>query len=217
MLSDGSTRIIQEILKAADAQSAELIADAQAQAQKLLKEAEEKAEYERQHIIASVAQEAQLEAQRILAEARVREKRAKLLLQEELIQAAFTRGFLMLESFAKRGSDHGIVYRDMLVGLAKEAMLSVGQQTMELLCNERDRHIFDRQTVEDISREISAAVGKQVSLRLAAETISCCGGVIVRDSANRLCVDNTFEARLERSRQSLRTEIMRILFTPGTP
>lgn len=217
MRSDGSAKIIQEIVKIADAQTAELIADAQAQAQNLLKAAEKKAEYERQHIIESVAQHAQLESQRILAEARVREKRAKLLLQEELIQAAFNRGLLMLESFAKRGSDHGILYRDVLVGLAKEALLSVGQQTMELLCNERDRHLFDRQTIEDISRELSAAVGKQVSLRLAAETISCCGGVIVRDSTDRLRIDNTFEARMERSRQSLRTEVMRILFAPGTP
>ncbi len=216
MPSDGSARIIQEIEKAADAQIAARIAEAQSQARSMITEAEKRAAQERQQIMATVMQEAQRESQRILAEARVRKKRAKLLLREELIQTVFNRGLLMLASFAEQGSFCDIRYRDVLMRLAKEALLSVGQESMEVLCNERDRCLFDSTTIEHLCSEIRAALGKPVSLKLAAETISCSGGVIVRDCRDRLRIDNTFEARMARSRQSLRTEVMRILFAHGT-
>jgi V/A-type H+-transporting ATPase subunit E len=66
-------------------------------------------------------------------------------------------------------------------------------------------------TWADLAKE--AAPGK--SMRLAPEPIETVGGVLVRSADNRIRVNNTFEGRLERLRQSIQQVILERLLSGG--
>jgi V/A-type H+-transporting ATPase subunit E len=96
----------------------------------------------------------------------------------------------------------GSRYEKSLAHLVREGMEAIGPKG-RVYCNSRDR------------RAVSAAINKlgggQPELVLEEESIDTIGGVVMSTMDGSVRFDNTFEARLERMKPTLRMEVSEAL------
>jgi len=64
---------------------------------------------------------------------------------------------------------------------------------------------------------IAAEVAPGKNIVLSPESENCCGGVLVRNAADNIRVDNRFEGRLERLADEIHRVIVERLFASATP
>ena len=209
MSTPGARKIIEEIEKAAASQSSRIRAEAKDKADEVIEHARKKASEEETAVLARGEQEARRESQRILAEARIKARREKVRAQEEIVRRCFEQAQEHLRALAEKGSHQGMEYRSVLARLLHESINAAGTDSLEVIANERDHELL-----KDILSRAAEMHGKTTSLRISSEPIPCLGGLAVRSADGKISVDNTFEARLKRFRETLRTDVARKLF-PG--
>jgi V/A-type H+/Na+-transporting ATPase subunit E len=123
---------------------------------------------------------------------------------DQNLSEAFSQAMANLEASAKTSPD----YQGILKALVLEAVGRIGGADLVVQGNSRDQTILQviaSQIAEE--REIRLSVDPQALSRSV-------GGVIVRSADGFVSFDNTYEARMERMKPRLRTEIAR-LFTEG--
>lgn len=212
MSTPGARKIIEEIEKTAATRSSTLLDEAKAKVDASLKQAQEKAAEEEKALLNRGEQEARRESQRILAEARIKARREKVQAQEEIVRRCFERAGEQLRTLAEKRSLQGIQYRDVLGRLLQESLTAAGAQSLEVFANPRDHEIL-----KEVLAGATEAGRQQVDLKLSPDGISCSGGLAVRSSDGKISVDNTFESRLQRFRETLRTEVATKLFAGESP
>ncbi|MBI4344387.1 MAG: hypothetical protein HY555_02250 [Euryarchaeota archaeon] len=189
-------KIIHRIEEDTEAKAKALTREAEGKARAIISEAEGKAAETRSGIVGRGEREAEQERQRILANAKLRERKAKLDAKEEVIKEAFGLAEEKLKEAAS-----GKEYQAVLKNLLQEAVASLGSGSLVVMGRKEDaKHL----------KEVLPAVAK--GLKLSNETISAAGGVIVKTEDGRVEVNNTFETRLARLRDDLRPAVSKILF-----
>ncbi len=213
MATDGVRKIIEQIEKsAAEAESAGM-AEAQEKVDARLGEARRQAEQKKQAILARAGQEARRESQRILAEARIKARREKVRAQESVVQKSFDTAMDTLRSLAEQGSADGISYAGVLERLISESVVSSGETDLEVMVPRRDRQLVGQDLLDRIAGQAGGRTGTQIRLRISEESLSSMGGVAVRSSSGTVRVDNTFESRIDRFRDEIRTHVAKELFS----
>ncbi|VUT28317.1 MAG: V-type ATP synthase subunit E [Candidatus Syntrophoarchaeum sp. GoM_oil] len=192
----GADEIISKIDGRASVEVDKIIQEANTSREKVLDEAKAEAERKKQLILEKGEKDAILEKQRILADAKLKAKRFRWEAQEDLIGQVLDAA---TDKVRKVRSDSK--YGDILKGLIQEAASSIGEDELEVVFTEGDSV-----DLEKISGEIG------VKLSCSDDTISGMGGVVVRTTDGRIEVDNTFERRIERFTEALRSEITITLF-----
>lgn len=193
-------KIIHRIEEDTEAKAKALTREAEGKARAIISEAEGKAAETRSGILGRGEREAEQERQRILANAKLRERKAKLDAKEEVIKEAFS----LAEEKLKEATS-GKEYQAVLKNLLQEAVASLGSGTLVVMGRKEDaKHL----------KEVLPAVAKEsgANLKLSNETINAAGGVIVKTEDGRVEVNNTFETRLARLRDDLRPAVSKILF-----
>lgn len=104
----------------------------------------------------------------------------------------------------KVSNDSGASHTEALARLIKEGVDVIGPKA-KVACNSRDR-----KEVASLMRKGVSGLGR---LTLDPESIDTIGGVVLTSSDGSIRFDNTFEARLERMKPSLRKEVASILTT----
>lgn len=212
MSDEGVDKIISHIEAKADKEISEILLKAQAEADKIRKAAQEKAEREAERILSNGRRVASLEGQRIIAETRIDVRRKKMDAQEEAIAASFEEAKKALEELAEKGKRDNLVYKDIMFDLIASASEVVAGNKLELVFNQRDSKIFNKEVLREASELVKKRTGRDISLALADETIQYLGGVVVRDMEKQVEVDNTLETRLNRLKESIRVDVAKILF-----
>lgn len=212
MSDKGIDKIISHIKANVDREISAVLQEAHAEAESIKKAAQQKAEEEAQKILSQGKRIAALESQRIIAEKKLEARRRKMDAQEEVIAASFEAVTTVLEEVAEKGEQDHLVYKDILFSLVASACEIVAGEKVELALNRRDSGRFDEKMMGELSSFVKKKTGRDISLSLANTTISCLGGVIVRDLEKQLEVDNTLEAKLDRLRESIRVDVARLLF-----
>ncbi len=212
MSEGGIQKIITEIEKSSESQVSEIMQGAREKADVSLSEAQKKADQERSVIVSRGEQEARRESQRILAEARIKAKRDKVNAREEMVQTSFDRARDKLIRMAQEGSSDGIEYLDVLERLIKESVKSAGVKSAEVILTLKDRSLVSQELLDRVASELEPDLGFKAQLMVSEEVFSGIGGVIVRESDGRVCVDNSFDARIERFRETVRMRVARELF-----
>ncbi len=207
MSADGVQSIIEQIEKSAGTSVSANLSEAKEKVDAVLTEAGKQAGDEEQSILNRGEQESRRESQRILAEARIKARREKVKAQEEVVQQAFDKAQALLRTMAAEGRADGIEYRDVIERLIAESAVSAGAADLEVLVDPRDKAVVSA----DLLNKIAGRVG-QVSLKLSDEPLSCMGGVVVRSLDGTVRVENTFESRIERFRETIRTRVAKELF-----
>jgi V/A-type H+-transporting ATPase subunit E len=130
-------------------------------------------------------------------------RRAELGAKEEVIEAAFNQAIGELKVKASSGDAE---YDDSLTKMIKEAADELGSKDLIIQLNEADTKKFKDQLsgvstfqIEDITFELG-------------EPIDAIGGAILKTSNGDIEVNNTIEARLDRFKSVLRSEVADILF-----
>lgn len=192
--------------------------EAEDKKEKIFKEAEEKAESEKSasrkraqqesnEIIQAGEEEADAMERRIISSARMKSRRRKLEAREEIIEKTFTGAMEELMDLREDQQK----YLKTMENLIRDGGIAIGGGDLEVLVLEGDDLLSEEQ-VEKLSTDISEATGEDTSIKLLDELDSASGGAIVQKSDGSVRCDNTFEARLERVKDSLRTEVAEMLF-----
>jgi V/A-type H+-transporting ATPase subunit E len=211
MTGEGEKRIINRIIQMADEEVSKITAEAQANAEDIKKDAELKANSEAQDIINTGTREARREKQRILADARLKAKRKMMSMQEQLMQAVFERATGYIQQLVVKGEDRGYKYNTIITDFTREAVEIIGQQSLQLSFNQRDKDRF-QPLLSQLSQDVSKALGKKITLSIAEKNIPTLGGVNVKSEDGTVGVDNTIESRMIRFNEKLKADVTRILF-----
>jgi V/A-type H+-transporting ATPase subunit E len=213
MSTDGVRKIIEEIEKSTEQKCSEILSEAKEKVEAVLNEARKKASDEEGTILARGEQEARRESQRILAEARIKARREKVKAQEGVVQKSFDTARKTLLKMAEEKKAAGIEYRDVLERLIRESAVSSGIQSLEVLVNPRDRSLASQDVLSRIASQAGKELGIPMSLDISDEPLACMGGVVVRSNDGKVRVENTFESRIERFREAIRTQVAKELFS----
>ena len=202
-MSSGTDKIVSSIMSEAQGKADVIIQDANAEVSAITQKAEKTADAEKTKILENGKKQSDMRYQQIISEAKMNARRAELGAKEEVIEAAFEKATAELKEKAASGDEE---YDDALTKMIKEAADELGSKDLIIQLNEADTNKFKEQLsdvstfqIEDISFEIG-------------EPIDTIGGAILKTSNGDIEVNNTIEARLDRFKSLLRSEVAEILF-----
>ena len=201
-MSSGTDKIVSSIMSEAQGKADVIIQDANAEISAIQAKAEKTAEVEATKIKENGQKQSEMRYQQIISEAKMNARRAKLDAKEDVIEAAFSQATGELKEKAAEGSED---YKDSLSKMIKEAADEIGGNDLIIQLNEADTNIFKK----DLSSDTFELDGIKFKL---GEPIDVMGGAILKTSNGDIEVNNTIEARLERYKSILRSEVAEVLF-----
>lgn len=204
-MSAGTSKIVESIMSVAQEKADVIIQDANAEVSAIQAKAEKTAEAEKTKILENGKKQSDMRYQQIISEAKMNARRAELGAKEEVIEAAFNQAVGELKTKASSGDDE---YEDSLSKMIKEAADEIGGDNLIIQLNEAD--------TEKFKKELSATGSDSFQLEginfTLGEPIDAMGGAILKTVNGDIEVNNTIEARLERFKSILRSEVAEILF-----
>ena len=205
-MSSGTDKIVSSIMSEAQEKADVIIQDANAEASAITAKAEKTAEAEKLKILENGKKQSDMRYQQIISEAKMNARRAKLGAKEEVIDAAFNQATGELKAIAADGNDD---YKDSLSKMIKEAADEIGRDDLIIHLNEADTNNFKQDLSSTGSSDSFELEGIKFTL---GEPIDAIGGAILKSSDGDIEVNNTIEARLERFKSILRSEVAEVLF-----
>ncbi|RLF58646.1 MAG: hypothetical protein DRN25_04975 [Thermoplasmata archaeon] len=190
-----SSLILEKIREDSEKEVERIIGEAKKKSEEIIKKSEKDGKKRYEELIIQGKKNAELEKQRIIANARLQAKKLILETKESIIEKTFSLAEKKLRDIVS--SDE---YESILRKLIEEAISSIPDKQLQILCDERDRELL-RKIIKEFP-----------GVELSEENISTIGGIIVKSKDGRIQVDNTFETRIERMRNDLRVKVARILF-----
>ena len=167
--------------------------------------AEKTAEAEKIKILENGKKQSDMRYQQIISEAKMNARRAELGAKEDVIEAAFNQAIGELKIKASSGDEE---YKDSLSKMIMEATNEIGSNDLILQLNEADTQKFK----DDLSSQGSDSFEIEGIKFTLGEPIDAIGGAILKTANGDIEVNNTIEARLERFKSILRSEVAEILF-----
>ena len=180
-----------------------IIQDANAEVSAIQAKAEKTADVEKIKILDNGKKQSDMRYQQIISEAKMNARRAELGAKEEVIEAAFNQAIGELKT---KASSNDSDYEHALGKMIKEAADEIGGNDLIIQLNEADTNKLKADLSSDDSFEIEGINFK------VGEPIDAIGGAILKTSNGDIEVNNTIEARLERFKSILRSEVAEILF-----
>jgi V/A-type H+-transporting ATPase subunit E len=187
------------VLRDARSDADQVLADAKAKAEEIKHRAQEQAESER----AKILEQANVDAERIrrqaIATTQLKARTMELEQREKLLKEVFETAKQRLTS-VQRGSD----YEKTAQRLLREALVQLGASQAKVRADEVTQNTFSVDMLEKMSKELDM----QIQLDEPLEKGIC---VVVETEDGHRQYDNTFETRLGRMQDNLRTPVYRIL------
>ena len=204
-MSSGTDKIVSSIMSEAQGKADVIIQDANAEASAITQNAEKTAEAEKTKILDNGKKQSDMRYQQIISEAKMNARRAELGAKEDVIEAAFNQAIGELKIKASSGDEE---YKDSLSKMIMEATQEIGGNDLILQLNEADTQKFK----DDLSSQGSDSFEIEGIKFTLGEPIDAIGGAILKTANGDIEVNNTIEARLERFKSILRSEVAEILF-----
>ena len=204
-MSSGTSKIVESIMSVAQEKADLIIQDANAEASQINAKAEKTAEAEKTKILENGKKQSDMRYQQIISEAKMNARRAELGAKEEVIEAAFNQAVGELKTKASSGDEE---YTNSLSKMIKEAADELGSNDLILQLNEADTQTFKNDLPSQGSDSFELG---DIKFTLG-EPIDAIGGAVLKTANGDIEVNNTIEARLERFKSILRSEVAEILF-----
>lgn len=102
-------------------------------------------------------------------------------------------------------------YKKFLLALAEKSGISIGGGDLYLIVRKEDKTIFSKPELDKISEMITKISGIKTSMKISKDDLKSLGGLKIVRGDQKLFVDNSFEARLERNMDSIRTNLLGLL------
>ena len=136
---------------------------------------------------------------RLVSQAELEAKRLYLTAIDEAVNKVLEHAVEILKARKKTKQ-----YEEALERLLQEAFNTVGGTSFKIWCSGEDSKV-----VRDVAKRTAARLGVKASVM--DERIDCIGGVRVSNEDGSVVFDNTFDARLARMKQAIRSEILAML------
>ena len=202
-MSAGTSKIVESIMSVAQEKADVIIQDANAEVSAIQANAEKTAEAEKTKILENGKKQSDMRYQQIISEAKMNARRAELGAKEEVIEAAFNQAIGELKVKASSGDEE---YENSLSKMIKEAADEIGSKDLIIQLNEAD--------TKQLKSELSASGSDSFQLEginfTLGEPIDAMGGAILKTVNGDIEVNNTIEARLERFKSILRSDVAEI-------
>lgn len=208
MVYQDNKALISKILKDSEEEAKSIIEDSKIKAKEIIesktKEAEVKAKEEAKLIIKEAEVKAKRITENLISSAKIRANWNILSGKKKLIEEAFIRLKKELENFTKTKE-----YKEFLKALIKQSVIIAGKEEIEVILNKND---LDKISLEEISKEISNELGRNVKLVKSLSPIDFIGGVIIKSKDGKIVINNTLESIVELKRKEIEPRISHILF-----
>ncbi len=193
-------------------------ADARAEEEKIIKEAEVQAAEKRKHSekkVESLLNEAHAKAKeqaetaksKIISAAEREVKRSFMRVQDSIVQDITDRVEKKLRSMT--GDEN---YRSVLVNWITEAAIGLGAESARINASKEERALIDDHMLSEIARRIQKETGKQISLTLSDANPLQSQGVVLTAADGRTAFNNQVRTRMLRKQREIRTLIYNTLF-----
>lgn len=202
-MSSGTDKIVSSIMSEAQEKADVIIQEVNAEVSAIEAQADKTAEVEKAKILENGKKQSDMRYQQIISEAKMNARRAKLSAKEEIIEAAFEKAVSELE---QKVSSQSADYEDSLIKMIKEAADEIGGDDLIIQLNEADTNQFKGEISSDNTFDVEG-----IKFKLG-EPINAIGGAILKTSNGDIEVNNTIDARLERFKSILRSEVANVLF-----
>jgi vacuolar-type H+-ATPase subunit E/Vma4 len=208
-MENSGHEILERILKDAKDEAEVILKDAQKSAETLIEKQRQAARQSAEKEVCSLLKRAENDAEIIRGKVSTDIKRHAgwIVLSEKdrLITSVLNEAKNRLVSMQKSEK-----YIPIIEKLIVDAGTVLEGGMLEVLLNENDSAL--QFSLDKLEKEISDRCGAHTQLRLSDQHIKAVG-VIVKTVDNRIFVDNTFEAILNRQERELRLKIAQILFS----
>jgi vacuolar-type H+-ATPase subunit E/Vma4 len=193
-------------------------ADARAEEEKIIKEAEAQAAEKRQHSekkIESLLNDAREKAKeqaetaknKIISAAEREVKRSFMRTQDSIVQDITDRVEKKLSTMTS-----GENYRSVLINWITEAAIGLGAESARINASEEERALINDHMLSEIAKEILKQTGKQTSLTLSDAKPLLSQGVVLTAADGRTAFNNQVRTRMLRKQRVIRTLIYNTLF-----
>jgi V/A-type H+/Na+-transporting ATPase subunit E len=206
-MNSGADKIVSSILSDAQSKADSIIQDAEKEAAIIVEEGEKEAVLEKERILENAKKQSAMNYQQLNSEAKMKSRRAELEAREEIIESAFKNAEEELEKIASTSSEE---YKESLRKIIEEASFEIGGGDLVLSLKEEDVAKI-KNSIPAIENEIEIKSGTKTTLEIG-ENINTMGGAVVKTKNGDIEVNNTIEARLQRFKKVLRSEVAKILF-----
>jgi V/A-type H+-transporting ATPase subunit E len=196
----GVDKIVAKLISDAEAEAARILAEAEHAAGEIRRQGEEEAQAASEPILQAAEAEAQRRRRQHLALAELWARNKVLAAKREVLERVFQEA---KERLGRLGSQE---YRAFLKELLIRAA-ETGEE--EIVLSPRDAAVFDTNLLEEVNAELKRA-GKAGSLKVAQEGRELDGGFVLRGRGYEVNV--TFATLLRQAHEGLETEVARLLF-----
>jgi vacuolar-type H+-ATPase subunit E/Vma4 len=194
--------IEEKIRKDAEEEAGSIISTAEREARDIIEKAKSEADMAYASLLRTESKKTEISCQQILSQARMDSRKTVRDCHDALVAECFSRAEELLRSV--RASPG---YEDIFRHLLEEALDILGTGTVEITV-----HPEDRQLALSMAELFK---GDNIVITLTGKPLDSKGGMILAAPELKMQVDNTFEAREERARRELITELSGILFPTG--
>ena len=192
---EGMERIRESILAEAKAQAESIVKEAEDKVKEMEEQAEKRAGENTQNRLTRAEVEAEEAQKRMLSMAELDLKKQSLEVKQSLIDKAFDKALDRLKNLPEEK------YAAMMVSILGNAGITGCE---ELIVPQKDRERFKKELLKKINDELG------FELKLSGETRNMQGGFIVK--SNGVEINNSFETLLRMEREKIETQIAEILF-----
>lgn len=199
---EGKKKIIDKIIKDAEAEAKDVLSYAEKQVQEIVSNAITESNDMREELLKKGKQQAITEKSRILSQARLDSRRKILEAKENELSAILEETKVILLD-AKKIPD----YEEVMERITIEACTSIGGGKLDVKTNLSGIKALEG-NLKATEKKISESTGVDTKIKLIDDGIS---GVLV-ESEKGVIVDNSFITRLERKRREIRKELADIIF-----
>jgi V/A-type H+-transporting ATPase subunit E len=206
-MNAGTEKIVSSILSDAKVQAESILAEAENENKSILDEGENKAALEKEKILENGKKQANMRYQQIISEAKMNSRRMELEAREEVIEEAFKTAEEKLQEIASSDASE---YKASLEKIITEAGTEIGGGDLVVLLKDGDNTKI-QSSLPTLEKTISDNTGVATKLEMG-ENIKTIGGAVLKTKNGEIEVNNTIEARMQRFKKNLRSEVAGILF-----
>jgi len=206
-MKSGADKIVSSIISEAQSNADAIIQESEKETALIIEEGEKEAVLEKEKILENAKKQANLKYQQLISEAKMNSRRAELEAREEIIESAFKRAEEELQKIASTSSEE---YKESLRKIIEEASIEIGGGDLVLSVKEEDIAKI-KNSIPAMENTIEGKTNTKTTLEIG-ESIKTIGGAIVKTKNGDVEVNNTIEARIQRYKKVLRSEVAKVLF-----
>jgi len=196
--------MVEEIFRESSEQAAGIVASAKTEASTILNAARFTAKEEEEHAVKEVQARGKRVYEEVLINRKMKAKKEALQKREEIINDVFKDVEKRIQKYTSSKK-----YREDLIRMAIDSCKKLGSDRVTIFANKRDLRVLKRAQKKIIKALSTKDTKVNVSFGEPIQTIC---GVRVATTDKKIEIDDTFEGRMRRDFDILRTKVAKLLF-----